>query len=672
MTDNIIPNVVVSMPSQLFTLARSFKAAANGRIYIGKIDTDPTIPENQIQVYLQNEDGSTVPISQPIMLNTGGYPVYGGQIAKFVTVQGHSMAVYDAFGVQQFYFHNVLKYDPDQLRQELAGGGGAELIGYQANPSSRIRSVANRLRDIVSLHDYYFDTDMDDWSPALNRALSASNSVFVPVGRHELKTQVTIPSNKEIFGNGLSSILASPAAKSPGGVELITALVANNATNITLRDFYYDGGCSDIVTTKRPTRGIRFRNCSYICVLNCEVSKTADWALSFEFCNNVIVKNYKHRKSTGTLYGGRDGLHFLDCVDYSVDGADIESGDDMVGCTTETRDQRNATIRNVSGYSMIASGVIFNEEGATTFSTVNVLVDGVNITFGKNVRNVVRVQSINPETNTTGVIVKNVRGVSYSHGLFIAGQKLTKVTFSDIDVSSTGGHGIYINSAQDIKGSGRGASQASSFDGWNLTACKYFNIEPSSLGSAGWGCQILNCSAFTMNGNIFNCGAGLFASSRGGNCRISNSTNYYVTGVFFGDDTTSYYGLSSNEVPTGRIADSVVAGGAVPKTQPRNFNALQIPVASCAFGQSTSGSINVLAAVGCSVALESDGRYRVTFNAPFSSTFYRPDVIANRNGARLMIEQNSRDVNGFTFSVKDTSGAIQMANFINCNFTPVP
>lgn len=115
MTDSINANVVVSMPSQLFTMARSFKAVANGKIYIGKIDTDPVNPENQIQVYVENEDGSHVPVSQPIIINAAGYPVYNGQIAKFVTVQGHSMAVYDAYGAQQFYFPNVLKYDPDQL-----------------------------------------------------------------------------------------------------------------------------------------------------------------------------------------------------------------------------------------------------------------------------------------------------------------------------------------------------------------------------------------------------------------------------------------------------------------------------------------------------------------------------------------------------------------------------
>lgn len=130
MADPIVPNVVVSMPSQLFTQARAFKGNAKGKVYIGLIDTDPTIPENQIQVYLQNEDGSVVPVSQPVVINAGGYPVYNGQISKFVTVEGHSMAVYDANNVQQFYFPNILKYDPDMLRQALIAPNGTINVGF--------------------------------------------------------------------------------------------------------------------------------------------------------------------------------------------------------------------------------------------------------------------------------------------------------------------------------------------------------------------------------------------------------------------------------------------------------------------------------------------------------------------------------------------------------------
>lgn len=188
---DITANVVVSMPSQLFTLARSFKAAANGAIYIGLIDTDPTIPSNRIQVYLENEDGSHVPVSQPISINAGGYPVYNGQIGKFVTEQGHSMAVYDAYGVQQFYFPNILKYDPDQFAASFLPkfnasqwnnfvynfGGVPDYTGtplYDGSDSSRITATDN--------------------SPMLQNALNNGEvrngvlHIYFPAGHYGFKT----------------------------------------------------------------------------------------------------------------------------------------------------------------------------------------------------------------------------------------------------------------------------------------------------------------------------------------------------------------------------------------------------------------------------------------------------------------------------------------------------
>nr|MDN1678633.1 hypothetical protein [Escherichia coli] len=169
MTD-ITANVIVSMPSQLFTMARSFKAVANGKIYIGKIDTDPVNPENQIQVYVENEDGSHVSVAQPIIINAAGYPVYNGQIAKFVTVQGHSMAVYDAYGAQQFYFPNVLKYDPDQFRAIIESPEGAGHVGYQyrRNTGSTMRMVSDVLDERVSLWDFHCDSSGNVIHPGPN------------------------------------------------------------------------------------------------------------------------------------------------------------------------------------------------------------------------------------------------------------------------------------------------------------------------------------------------------------------------------------------------------------------------------------------------------------------------------------------------------------------------
>lgn len=146
---DITANIVVSAPSQLFTLARSFKANANGKIYIGQIDSDPVNPANQIPVYLENEDGSHVPVAQPIVINAAGYPVYNGQIAKFVTVQGHSMAVYDAYGAQQFYYPNVLKYDPDQFEKRLAQENSEVIIS--GVPAKNVANSVNLATEAFNL-----------------------------------------------------------------------------------------------------------------------------------------------------------------------------------------------------------------------------------------------------------------------------------------------------------------------------------------------------------------------------------------------------------------------------------------------------------------------------------------------------------------------------------------
>ena len=565
--------------------------------------------------------------------------------------------------------HLVLM-DGDTLRQNLGSseeGQGAWLIAYLAGDSAVARTVAARLRDFVSLHDYWSPTDGTDYAPALNKALSVSPHVLIPPGKHYLKSTVSLISGTRLIGLGPNSILSSPEAVSSNGAEMITVLRTTGASDILLQGLTIEGGCSEIVSTKRAVRGVRFIECQDVRVIDCEVNNTGDWATSFEKCTDVSVVNYRHRKSGGTLYGGRDGIHFLDCVNFTLNGADIESGDDMVGCTTETRDQRNAVIRNVIGYSMLASGVIFNEEGATTFSTVDILVDGVMIKSGNVVRDVVRVQGINDATNVTGVTIQNVKGTGYSHGVFISGKKLTRVSVSDVDVVSTQSHGVYINGAQNMRASGMGVSQAAAFDGWNITNCSYFDASPRSLSSQGWGVQVLNCANFTLNGNCYNNGAGLFAAANGGNGRINGCSNYNATGVYVGGSTTSYYGLFNDETPTGRVDPATVCNGYIARNRPRNLNALRDAYAACSFGQTVSGSISSQGAINCSVELISDGRYKVNFSAPFESTFYRPEIIAQIMNQDLIVRPIAKEVSYYTFEVRNSSG-VALANFILCEF----
>nr|WP_234276171.1 phage head-binding domain-containing protein [Klebsiella aerogenes] len=183
---DITANVVVSMPNQLFTLARSFKAASGGKIYIGQIDTDPVNPANQIQVYLENEDGSHVPVMQPIIINAAGYPVYNGQISKFVTVQGHSMAIYDAYGSQQFYFPNVLKYDPDQFKQILLSPEGGSNVYLKQGIS-----VQDAINKTYSKNTVY----IENFLPAGSTAENNSNVIDQLIGLY--------PNGNFVFGQGM-------------------------------------------------------------------------------------------------------------------------------------------------------------------------------------------------------------------------------------------------------------------------------------------------------------------------------------------------------------------------------------------------------------------------------------------------------------------------------------
>ena len=193
---DINANVVLSMPSQLFTAAKSFRALAGGRIYIGKIDTDPTIKSNQIQVYVENEDGSHVPVSQPVMINAGGMPVYSGQVAKFVTVEGHAMSVYDAFGVLQFYFPNVLKYDPDSLRTQIEDPEGASKY-----PELQMA----RWRDEGDVRGWGVKLDgITDNSINLQLALNSGKSVLkLPAGRYIITKPIYIPQGVTLEGAGI-------------------------------------------------------------------------------------------------------------------------------------------------------------------------------------------------------------------------------------------------------------------------------------------------------------------------------------------------------------------------------------------------------------------------------------------------------------------------------------
>lgn len=70
----------------------------NAQIYIGQPDLDPEIPANQKQVSVRQEDGTVVPIAQPLRTGTGGVPIYNGSSVTPLVDGNYSMKVLDSNG----------------------------------------------------------------------------------------------------------------------------------------------------------------------------------------------------------------------------------------------------------------------------------------------------------------------------------------------------------------------------------------------------------------------------------------------------------------------------------------------------------------------------------------------------------------------------------------------
>ncbi|MEB6533283.1 phage tailspike protein [Pantoea stewartii] len=204
----ITANVVVTNPRPIFTATRSFKALANGRVYIGIIDTDPTIPANQIPVYLENEDGSHIQIPQPLIINAGGKIVYNGNVTKVVTQQGHSMAVYDAYGSLEDYIPNILMYDPDRFQSRLADttdvSMGDALVGVRVPLAGGVqRNQHLKNFDTITVEDFGAVGDgLNDDTAAIQAAMDSGACLITSSSngkKYYLITNTLVMSKQQVF-----------------------------------------------------------------------------------------------------------------------------------------------------------------------------------------------------------------------------------------------------------------------------------------------------------------------------------------------------------------------------------------------------------------------------------------------------------------------------------------
>jgi len=536
--------------------------------------------------------------------------------------------------------------------------------------ASFARTLVERAGDSIKLDDFYETTDDEDYAKTLARALAYATPKGRPVELsriYPVKSTTVVPSGSRIFGSGVGSGLVGPV-NSP-----ITLLSILNKSNIHISNLSFDGGVTPELGAKSYVRGINIHDSVDITFTNLFVKNVADWAVSFIRCSNVTVIRHTHRGGGLGRPGGRDGLHFLDCSDVLVDGADIESGDDCVAVTSETVGNSRITFKNIIGKSDIGSVVVSNEEGTTTFPTTDLTIE--NVKSKTPTRNIVRVKAINPGTKVSRVKISDVFGESApNHGIEIAGTSsdpITELTIANCMVSGNQ-HGIYLVNVKSFSiDNTQATSKTAGYDGISLLRCSYGVVNGRVIAAQMWGIQLNDCISVTLSECVvLDSGVSAFSGNNGGGLRCVSTTDCVVIGgVYTGDPTKTYYGLSHNTNTRLRVTDYTVFGGAIKKSSRLSGgNTIQAPAMAGRLKEASDGTLSVQGVYGGEVTKTAVGSYTLTPSTPFGGTLPLLFVTVGHpsDSIKRRVVQRSGGQNSLTFQViDDTTGAPVYSEYVN-------
>lgn len=166
----------------------------NGEVYFGVAGLNPVT--NPVTVYW--DSAGTQPAVQPVM-TVNGMPSRNGTPTRVWIKGDYSRLVLDTKGRQVLYEQSV---------SPLGNAGGSAGIGY-SNAGGVARTVQDRLREVVSVADYY----AGDWVAAFNTAFANGKAVEVPAGVNVtgINSAIAVPAGKDlviygsITGNGAGS-----------------------------------------------------------------------------------------------------------------------------------------------------------------------------------------------------------------------------------------------------------------------------------------------------------------------------------------------------------------------------------------------------------------------------------------------------------------------------------
>ncbi|WP_261466550.1 glycosyl hydrolase family 28 protein [Serratia fonticola] len=323
---------------------------------------------------------------------------------------------------------------------------------------------------LVQPEEFYKESDGDDFTGCINKAIEEAverNKAILFSRKYRISDTIKLLDNTTIIGEKGSELFCDENVP-------ITLIEANDRKNIKIYGVNFNGNVIGVIK-KNYTRVVRFINCKGVLLQKITSGNNADWCISFEGCSDVFVADLIIYGGGRGLPGGRDGIHFLDCSNFTIKRAVIDSGDDCVGITTKFKNSREGYISDVVGSSEIGSVVIYNEEllaekNYSTNDMVGLRIKNISVLEGSKPKNIVRVIAYNKNSSIRNVTLDGISGSSLNHSVFIG--NVQNLTIRNVDVFSVEQHGVYIINSTNINSTFvTGHSETKKYYGVSIVKC---------------------------------------------------------------------------------------------------------------------------------------------------------------------------------------------------------
>ena len=192
-------------------------------------------------------------------------------------------------------------------------------MSHTSNGSAVTRSLSSKLNDFVSVKDFGAVGDgVTDDTVAIQNALNASRSVYIPKGVYLVSNEIIIVSGTCVFGDGLGISVVSSSPTMTANQSVFTSVNGSfsHIDNISIL-------CNTNGSAGGGT-GVHFKNGSGNKLTNVFISNTTQAGIRLEEQNRCIVDSCWLESCGRTGYTDNHGIMIYSTISSSIANYDIK------------------------------------------------------------------------------------------------------------------------------------------------------------------------------------------------------------------------------------------------------------------------------------------------------------------------------------------------------------